>query len=399
MTAVEVYLGDLPVERRVGRLEFDEIRGREVSSLVLDDDFVRKPPMEFMGPDIGIYAGRQYPTLSAGFGMFQDAAPDSWGRRLIRRREKRANLRESDYLLGVFDLARVGALRFKLAGEADFAGTDAGDTIPPWTYLRTLEESAMRFEADNTDDSALAVLLKPGSSLGGARPKASVTAPDGSLWIAKFPSKEDDIDTGAWEYLVHELAQAAGLRLPLADMRRFSRNGTTFLCRRFDREGSRRIHFASAMTMLGCEDRQEHGNGTYLDIAAFIMQHGAQPDADLHELWRRMAFSVMVSNTDDHLRNHGFVLENGKWRLSPAYDLNANAKRPGELSLELEAGVVIDSTAVLMDAKEYFRLNGAQAEAELARIRQAVGKWREVAVRLGIPRHEQEGMARCFARL
>ena len=399
MKRVGVYLSLNGEDVRLGALEFEVLRGKEVSHFEFAQSYLASPVVRHLDPDLMMYRGRQFPRLDSGFGLFQDAAPDSWGRRLIRRRAKRLNLQESDYLLGVFDFTRTGALRFKLEGQDGFVNADSKNPAPPWTSLRTLEESSKRFEADDNDEQALAVLLMPGSSLGGARPKASVTAPDGSLWIAKFPSKEDDIDTGAWEYLVHELAQAAGLRLPLADMRRFSRNGTTFLCRRFDREGSRRIHFASAMTMLGCEDRQEHGNGTYLDIAAFIMQHGAQPDADLHELWRRMAFSVMVSNTDDHLRNHGFVLENGKWRLSPAYDLNANAKRPGELSLELEAGVVIDSTAVLMDAKEYFRLNGAQAEAELARIRQAVGKWREVAVRLGIPRHEQEEMALCFARL
>ena len=152
------------------------------------------------------------------------------------------------------------------------------------------------------------------------------------------------------------------------------------------------------MAMLGCEDRQEENNGTYLDIAGFLMQHGAKPDDDLPELWRRMAFSLLVSNTDDHLRNHGFIAENGKWRLSPAYDLNANAKRPRSLSLELDAGVPIESIDTLLCAAEYFRLGQAEAEASISRIRSAIANWRNVAVRLGIPRREQEEMSACFSR-
>lgn len=398
MKRIEVFISECDADRRLGTLEYDELRGKEVSSFELDSDFVLHPSVAFLGPDIGLFRGKQYPTLSYGFGLFQDAAPDSWGRKIIRRREKRGNLRESDYLLGVFDLTRVGALRFKAEGLDVFVNADGDNPAPPWTTLRTLEDSSRRFEEDDTDESALAVLLRPGTSLGGARPKASVTAPDGSLWIAKFPSKEDDIDTGAWEYLVHILAEESGICVPDAQAQKFSKTGTTFLCRRFDRDGSRRIPFASAMTMLGCEDRQEDDNGTYIDIAGFLMQHGAKPDIDLPELWRRMAFSLLVSNTDDHLRNHGFVAENGKWRLSPAYDLNANIKRPQSLSLELDAGVPIENIDTLLEAAEYFRLGKEEVNAQLKRIRAAVAKWRDVAVRLGIPRREQEEMSVCFTR-
>ncbi len=396
MKRIEVFISEGNADRRLGTLEFDELRGKEVASFELDGDFVLRPSVEFLGPDIGLFRGKQYPTLQYGFGLFQDAAPDSWGRKIIRRREKRGSLRESDYLLGVFDLTRVGALRFKIEGSDVFVNSDGDNPAPPWTTLRTLEGSSRRFEEDDADESALAVLLRPGTSLGGARPKASVTAPDGSLWIAKFPSTEDDFDTGAWEYLVHILAEESGICVPEAQAQKFSRAGTTFLCRRFDRDGSRRVPFASAMTMLGCEDRQEDGNGTYIDIAGFLMQHGAKPDADLPELWRRMAFSLLVSNTDDHLRNHGFIAENGRWRLSPAYDLNANLKRPQSLSLELDAGVPIEGIDVLVEAAEYFRLGKKDANAQLERIRSAVAKWRNVAARLGIPRREQEEMSLCF---
>ena len=398
MKRIEVYVAEGESNRRLGTLEFDELRGKEVSSFELDGEYVLDPTLSFLGPDIGLFRGKQYPTLSYGFGIFQDAAPDSWGRKIIRRREKRGNLHESDYLLGVFDLTRIGALRFRLEGSESFVNADGENPAPPWTTLRALEDSSRRFEADDSDEAALSVLLRPGTSLGGARPKASVTAPDGSLWIAKFPSKDDDIDTGAWEYLVHLLAADAGLNVPEAQAQKFSKTGTTFLCRRFDRNGTRRIPFASAMAMLGCEDMQEADNGTYLDIAGFLMQHGAKPDDDLHELWRRMVFSLLVSNTDDHLRNHGFLAENGRWLLSPAYDLNANVKRPQSLSLDLDDGVPIESVDTLLDAAEYFRLDKEEAEAILSRIRSAVAKWRDVAVRLGIPRREQEDMAGCFVK-
>lgn len=398
MKRIEVCIAEGEANRRLGTLEYGELRGKEVSSFTLDADYVLHPSLSFLGPDIGFFRGKQYPTLSCGFGVFQDAAPDSWGRKIIRRREKRGNLRESDYLLEVFDLTRIGALRFRPEGSESFVNADGENPAPPWTTLRTLEDSSRRFEEDDSDEAALSVLLRPGTSLGGARPKASVTAPDGRLWIAKFPSKEDDFDTGAWEYLVHVLAADAGLRVPEARAQKFSKLGTTFLCRRFDRDGARRIPFASAMTMLGREDRQEENNGTYLDIAGFLMQHGAKPNDDLPELWQRMAFSLLVSNTDDHLRNHGFVAESGRWRLSPAYDMNANAKRPQALSLELDAGVPIESIDTILSAAEYFRLDRPEAEARLSRIRAAVSKWRDVAARLGIRRREQEEMSVCFRR-
>lgn len=396
MKRIEVCIAEAEADRRVGWLECDELRGKEVSSFEFDADYILQPSVHFLGPDLGLFRGKQYPARACGFGIFQDAAPDSWGRKLIRRRAKRGDMRESDYLLGVFDLTRLGALRFRLEGDTSFVNADGENPAPPWTTLRTLEDSSRRFEADDSDEAALAVLLQPGTSLGGARPKASVTAPDGTLWLAKFPSREDEVDTGAWEYLVHVLAKDAGLDVPEAKAQKFSKTGTTFLCKRFDRCDNRRIPFASAMTMLGCEDRQEQDNGTYLDIAGFLMQHGARPDKDLPELWRRMVFSLFVSNTDDHLRNHGFIANRGEWMLSPAYDLNANAKRPGALSLELDAGIAIESTDVLLDAAEYFRLSKQAAEAEMSHIRAVVSGWRTIAQRLSIPRSEQEKMAICF---
>ena len=184
MKRTEVYLSQGDADTKIGVLEFDELRGKEISSFELDAFFFKKPVVSFLGPDIGFFRGKQYPVFPSGFGLFQDAAPDSWGRKIIRRREKRGNLRESDYLLGVFDLTRVGALRFKMEGSDYFLNCDGENPAPPWTMLRALEDSSRRFENDDSDESAIAMLLRPGTSLGGARPKASVTAPDGSLCLS-----------------------------------------------------------------------------------------------------------------------------------------------------------------------------------------------------------------------
>ena len=225
--------------------------------------------------------------------------------------EKPRKLSESDYLLGVYDEARMGGLRFKTDLDGDFLSFDKEYATPPWTSLRELEQASIAFEGDDTgsNEKWLRQLLTPGSSLGGARPKASVMAPDGSLWIAKFPSRHDDFNSGAWEMVVHDLAAMCGLNVPKAEAVKFSKLGTTFLVKRFDRDGEKRIHFSSAMTMLGKMDGANASDGSsYLEIVSFLKANGAKPQRDLQELWKRIVFSMAVSNTDDHFRNHGFIL-------------------------------------------------------------------------------------------
>ena len=314
------------------------------------------------------------------------------------KRQVRA-LTEADYLLQIYDRTRIGGLRFREDESGEFMNPDSVEAAPPWTRLRELQESARQFEedADDFDERWLAMLFAPGSSLGGARPKANVTDEAGDLWIAKFPAKNDEHDVGAWEYVVHELAVRAGLDVPAARHERFSEAGTTFLCRRFDRRGERRVHYASAMTMLGCVDRQEELNGTYVDLAGFIIAHSAQPERDLHELWRRSVFSVMVSNTDDHLRNHGFLLTETGWKLSPAFDLNANARRSRQaLSLEMEDGVPILSVDDALRFSDYFRYPRAVAENVVREVAEAVSGWRRIAESLGISRSEIIQYEPCF---
>lgn len=241
--------------------------------------------------------------------------------------------------LGVYDEARMGGLRFKTDSEGAFLSNDKEYATPPWTSLRELEQASYAFENDDTglEEKWLKQLIAPGSSLGGARPKASVMAPDGSLWIAKFPSKHDDFNSGAWEMVAHDLAMKCGLNVPEAKVEKFSKLGTTFLVKRFDRVGAQRIHFSSAMTMLGKKDGANATDGSsYLEIVSFLKADGAKPKRDLEELWKRIVFSMAVSNTDDHFRNHGFILSDEGWELSPLYDVNPDIY--GEyLSLNVDA--------------------------------------------------------------
>lgn len=342
-------------ERLMGTVRVDRVRGHETWVFEYDTGYLDAAnPM--IDPDIANVRGPQYPRRANGFGFLSDVAPDRWGRKLIRRREQR-ELAESDYILGVCDLTRQGALRLKTSPDGAFEAPETEDAAPPWTTLRRLEDSARHLDADDhgaDEERWLRDLFRPGTSLGGARPKANVTAPDGSLWIAKFPSAKDERDVGRLEYETSVLARRMGLNVPETKCQRLSKCGTTFFSKRFDRAGSRRIHYASAMTMLGAADGED-GHG-YLEIAAWIAQNSAAPEADLHELWGRMAFSQLVGNTDDHLRNHGFLLTERGWRLSPMFDVNPDPNG-GDHAL--------DMGDLIRDA-DYYRLTKSAAQERYA---------------------------------
>lgn len=321
--------------RQLGRLFVDRIRGSEAYSFEFDVEWlVEYGAGTVVDPTLAYYSGRQFSGDGELFGMFKDAAPDRWGRTLMNRRErilaekekrKPRKLCESDYMLGVFDETRMGGLRFKTDEEGEYLSYDRDTAVPPWTRLRTLEEASRNFEKEEDvgDEKWLKQLIQPGSSLGGARPKASVADEEGNLWIAKFPSRHDENDTGAWEMIAHELAKNCGLNVPEARLEKFSKYGSTFLTKRFDRDGKSRVHYASSMTLLGKSDGASAQDGTsYLDIAGFIRAYGANPKNDLEELWRRIVFSMAVTNTDDHLRNHAFILSKKGWTLSPMFDVN-----------------------------------------------------------------------------
>ncbi len=400
-------LGVLRSRRGAGREVFEF----EFDRRALDDRACANLQLD---PRLGLFAGRQHPQQgSETFGVFADASPDRWGRLLMRRRLERAQragttaaavrLVESDYLLGVHDAFRVGALRFRLDDAGDFLDNQHDLAAPPFVQLRELEAASLALERDEDNTAAqgdqwLRMLIAPGGSLGGARPKASVVDPDGHLWIAKFPGVRDEHDVGAWEMVVHTLARGCGLQVPESLARRFANPHNTFLVKRFDRTGSgRRLHFASAMTLTGLQDGDDASTGaSYLEIARVLIDHGAQTDIDLQELWSRIVFNLMVSNTDDHLRNHGFILVPGKGcRLSPAFDMNPVPHAQG-LKLNISQADNALDLDLARSVAPYFRVSVRDAEEIIGRCLTVVRQWRTIAAHVGVRAREQDAMAAAF---
>ncbi len=397
----------------MGRLFVSRLRGKEVFQFEYDPPWLESEWVFQLDPELHRYSGRQFPTSEkTNFGVFLDSMPDRWGRQLMLRREsilarnedrKPRQLFDSDYLLGVYDLQRQGALRFKLAGESSFLNDDHTLAVPSWSSLRELEHACHIVERDEGDASAsmqwLNMLMAPGSSLGGARPKAGVMDSSGSLWIAKFPSQNDDCDVGAWEMIVNELAKKAGLRVAEGRITRLQSRYHTFLSKRFDRTATgKRVHFASAMTMLQRNDGDDYSTGaSYLEIADFIMRYGSNPDADLEELWSRIVFSMLVKNTDDHLRNHGVILKSDGWSLSPAYDMNPNPKGHG-LRLNISENDNSLDLDLALSVAEYFRVNNARAGIIIKRITDTIASWRSFAASHNLSDPETDMMAPAFLR-
>ncbi len=417
-TDIAVYADWLGLDGplRLGFLHARLGAGREVFEFEFDARALAHPAVRtlHLDPRLGLFEGRQHPPQGhEAFGVFADASPDRWGRLLMRRRLERAQragqvgktarLHESDYLLGVHDAYRSGALRLRLDDAGDFLDNAHDTAAPPFVQLRELEAVSLALERDEDNtapagDDWLRMLIAPGGSLGGARPKASVIDPQGQLWIAKFPSVRDEQDVGAWELVVQTLAKGCGLAVPQSLARRFASQQHTFLVRRFDRtpEG-RRIHFASAMTLTGHQDGDDASTGaSYLEIARVLVDHGAQPAADLRELWSRIVFNMLVSNTDDHLRNHGFLLQPGKgWRLSEAYDINPAPESRGLKLNVSEADNVLD-LELARSVAPYFRVSRKQANEVIAHSQAVVKQWPRIAGSLKLRMREQERMAEAF---
>lgn len=392
----------------VGKLSAHFAKGKKAFGFEYDKDWLKTDAKLLLDPDMEFYSGPQFPNNKENFGIFLDSMPDTWGKTLMKRRaaqdararnEKPKMLYEIDYLLGVFDESRMGALRFKTDLEGPFLDNDAKTPTPPWSSLGYLQEAARQLESDEQNDEIrkwIAVLIAPGSSLGGARPKANIFDSQRDLWIAKFPSKTDTIDKAAWELLAYQLAIASGIEMVESKIEKISGQYHTFLTRRFDRDNGKRIHFASAMTMTGnTEDIVKESAPSYLEIVEFIENYGTDVEANLHQLWRRIVFNIAISNTDDHLRNHGFILTEKGWVLSPAYDLNPSIEKEG-LSLNID----MDDNALSFDlAKsvgQYFRLNDLEMESILSEVLSIVQNWRAIAEGIGIKRSELELMSGAF---
>jgi len=376
-------VGTLAHDRGQVRFHYDRNWLGQARAFTLDPDLSLDDQPFFPKPELG------------NFGVFLDSSPDRWGQTLMKRREalqakdeKRTarTLYAWDFLIGVQDFTRQGALRFRLAGTEAFLD-DEKMAAPPVTTLRELEAVAYQLSNRRIDDldalrKWLAVLVAPGASLGGARPKANFTEADGSLWIGKFPARDDDRDVGAWEYVVHGLATTAGIDVPPASLVRLNNDFHTFCIQRFDRVKGARRFYASAMTLL----RKEHSEGSsYLELAQFLRSNGdgARAGADLEQLFRRVAFNVTVGNRDDHLRNHGFVLGTNGWQLAPAFDVNPNIDK-AEHVLNIDDADSRPSLQTVLSTAPFYGLAADQALQVVEEVAAAVDNWRDAARKAGI---------------
>lgn len=392
----------------IGMLSAQQAKGRKAFSFSYDSDWIASQEQLLLDPDIAWYSGQQYPNGKENFGVFLDSMPDTWGRTLMKRRAA-LKVREQgksvpilydiDFLLGVHDLSRMGALRFKREREGPFLDNDSISPAPPWASIRELQHSAELIESN--EDTAevrkwLTMLMAPGSSLGGARPKSNILDEEGQPWIAKFPSKNDIIDKAAWEYLAYRLAITAGINMSESRLEHIAGRYRTFFTKRFDREKQDRIHFASAMTMTGKNEELIRDQiPSYLDIVEFIQFSGSHVDEDLHQLWRRMVFNVFISNTDDHLRNHGFILTVDGWRLAPAFDINPLTDKDG-LALNIDMDNNALDVELVKSVGIYFRLGEKEMNSIIDEVRSAVSGWQKMATEISIPRSEQSLMASAF---
>jgi len=402
---VFVYVDLAGVPHLVGRLWGRVRKDKEGATFEYADAWQENPNRFSLEPALKLGPGPFHTTADTPmFGAIGDSAPDRWGRALMRRMERRRaeregqvprTLHEMDYLLLVDDDARAGALRFAETEGGPFLAQEEAKRIPPLVALPKLLAAAEHVIDETDTDEDLQLLFAPGSSLGGARPKASVREKDGQLAIAKFPRKDDEISTVVWEAVARALAHKAGIPVPDARVEAVGKK-PVLLLRRFDRDGKRRIPFLSAMSMVGAKDRETH---SYLEIADALRQNGAAPKADIEALWRRIVFNVLISNTDDHLRNHGFLYEGRDgWRLSPAYDLNPVPTdiKPRILTTAINEDDGTASLALAMDVAKYFELDAAKAREIAKQVGKAVSKWRVEAAHYGIAKNEIDRMASAF---
>lgn len=367
--------------QRVGTLRLNHTRGKLSSVFSYATEWLQAPQAFALSPDLPFDL---YPKTCEGlFLCFQDCSPDRWGKALLRRQEsaraeaenrKPRTLLDSDFLLRVNDGTRQGAIRLSADDGKSFLAESGAGSVPPLISLPRLLSAARNIDARTETDADLRVLVAPGSSLGGARPKASVLGTDGELLIAKFPSRNDDRDIPLWEYVTFKLARRAGIRTPEVQLQKVAEKNV-LLVQRFDRRGDERIPFISAMSLLEAKDGDHM---SYVDMACVLEAEGSAPEEDLHELWSRMVFNMCVYNVDDHLRNHGFLREPLGWRLSQVYDLETS--HPTEKEAFLHTAIMDDMSAFglrdALEVAEFFRFSQKEAKRRLVEIRKAISHWR-----------------------
>jgi len=395
----------------LGELSYESLRGSDSYGFTFDDAWLKKHGNLFLSVDLNNYPGRQY-TLPGKdlFGCFSDALPDRWGRTLLNRREQILAMEEKrpvrrlssyDYLTGIDDFSRMGGFRFKETTEGDFINTSNRLRIPPLSYIRDLMHASQEIEKSEEENQLpdkkwLTQLVQPGSSLGGARPKASIINTDNRLWVAKFPSRNDDYDAGLWEHFCHLLARKAGVNAASTQVISTGDKYHTMLSCRFDRTvAGRRIHFASAMSLSGLSDGDNAGTGHgYLDIVDFILQSCTDVEANLKELFCRVAFNICIGNSDDHFRNHGFLLTSKGWTLSPAYDMNPTFNEYQSLLISRFSNKA--DLNILLDACEDYMLNKTTATQIIAEVAGTVKGWKSLTATLGISQREMDMFGEVF---
>ena len=397
----------------IGELGYESLRGADSYSFTFNNEWLRLHSNLFLSDDLNNYPGQQYTQPGKDiFGCFSDALPDRWGRTLLLRREQLVAAEEKrpirrlssfDFLTGIDDFSRMGGFRFKEDLDGEFINVSESLKIPPLTDIRELIAASAEIEKceENNmlpDRKWIAQLVQPGTSLGGARPKASVIDTDKTLYVAKFPSRKDDYDAGLWEHFSHLLATKAGINAATTKVLTTGEKYHTLLSQRFDRtQEGKRIHFASAMTLLGLSDGDNATTGHgYLDIVDFIIQSCTDVERNLQELYRRVAFNICIGNSDDHFRNHGFLLTAKGWTLSPAYDMNPTLSEYQSLLVSLTSNKA--ELSILLDACEDYMLNRKTAEKIISEVIEVVKGWRELATRLGLSKREMEMFAGVFER-
>ena len=392
----------------IGELGYESLRGADSYSFTFNNEWLRQHSDLFLSDDLNNYPGQQYTKPGKDiFCCFYDALRDPSGRTLLLRREQIVVAEEQrpvrrltsfDFLTGIDDFSRMGGFRFKEDLDGEFINVSESLKIPPLTDIRELIAASAEIEKceENNmlpDRKWIAQLVQPGTSLGGARPKANVVDTDKVLYVAKFPSRKDDYDVGLWEHFSHLLATKAGINASKTKVLATGEKYHTLLSQRFDRTNdSKRIHFASAMTLLGLSDGDNATTGHgYLDIVDFIIQNCTDVERNLQELYRRVAFNICIGNSDDHFRNHGFLLTAKGWTLSPAYDMNSTLNEYQSLLVSSTSNKA--ELSILLDACEDYMLNRKTAEKIISEVIEAVKGWRELATRLGISKREMDVFA------
>lgn len=402
MKRITVYadFNFLASPQEIGTLGYEHVRGKDHFVFEYSNEWLKQHGGLLLSGDLMNVPALQHPrSTDSVFGFVKDSFPDRWGRLLLDRRERLAaqadgrpvrTLTNYDYLTGIEDFTRMGGIRYKTEDSNDYINSGAKYLVPPIESLKALCNACHEIELaeernELPEQRWLDQLIDPGTSLGGARPKANVIDNDGKLYVAKFPSKNDLENTELIEHFSHRLAAKAGINVANTNTIKINKDRDLLLSERFDRTADgKRIHFASAMSLLGLEDGagSTTGNG-YLDIVDFILQGCVDAGQNLRELYRRVAFNIMFGNTDDHFRNHGFLLTPKGWTLSPAYDINPGVKL--RQCLLIDQYTELSDIKALLSASGNYMLEQKEASQIIEQVRDTIKDWRKVTSELQIP--------------